>query len=201
MNVENDLTVQELEPAPRSFGRWLGIVLTVTVLAGVVYAAWVWSGGNVRSSLGGGDGGGVPEVGQVAPDFSLPLLNGGSVRLSDLRGQPVVLNFWATWCPPCIEEMPALEALWQQTSGQVVVLGVDQGERVETVARFLETTAPVTFPILMDPDQVVGYRYYVRSLPTTFFIDANGIIREIRVGGPLAESFLQERGRQLIEGR
>lgn len=201
MNIENAPIVQEVEPAPRSFGRWLGIVLTVAILAGVVYAAWLWSGGGVRAGLGSGDAAAVPEVGQVAPDFTLPLLYGGNVRLSDLRGQPVVLNFWATWCPPCIEEMPALESLWQQTSGQVVVLGVDQGERHETVARFLETTAPVTFPILMDPDQVIGYRYYVRSLPTTFFIDANGIIREIRVGGPLAESFLLERGRQLMDGR
>ncbi len=140
----------------------------------------------------------APEVGHPAPDFVLPALDGSEVRLADLRGKPVILNFWATWCPPCRREMPALEIVWQQYSrGDVMVLGVDQGESIAVVSEYVRQNVGVTFPLLLDRSQDVGDLYLVRSLPTTFFIDADGIIREVRVGGPMEVDFLNEKARSL----
>lgn len=140
----------------------------------------------------------APEVGAIAPDFELRALTGETIRLSDLRGRPVILNFWATWCPPCRREMPALEVVWQQYNrGDVMVLGVDQGESPAVVEEFIRTAAGVSFPLLLDMDQSVGDAYLVHSMPTTFFIDAAGHIRDIRVGGPMELEFLNEQVRRL----
>lgn len=140
----------------------------------------------------------APVVGHPAPDFVLSALDGSEVRLADLRGKPVILNFWATWCPPCRREMPALEIIWQQYSrGEVMVLGVDQGESIAVVSEYVRQNVGVTFPLLLDRRQDVGDLYLVRSLPTTFFIDADGIIQEIRVGGPMELDFLNEKVRAL----
>jgi len=140
----------------------------------------------------------APEIGHPAPDFTLPTLDGGEVRLADLRGKPVILNFWATWCPPCRREMPALEVIWQQyNKGDVMVLGVDQGESVAIVSEYVRMNVGVTFPLPLDRRQDVGDLYLVRSLPTTFFIDAEGIIRNIRVGGPMELDFLTEQVKAL----
>lgn len=140
----------------------------------------------------------APEVAALAPDFELRTLTGETVRLRDLRGRPVILNFWATWCPPCRREMPALEVVWQQYNrGDVMVLGVDQGESPAVVEEFIRTAAGVSFPLLLDIDQSVGDAYLVHSMPTTFFIDAEGRIRDIRVGGPMKLEFLNEQVRRL----
>ena len=140
----------------------------------------------------------APEIGHPAPDFTLPTLDGGEIRLADLRGKPVILNFWATWCPPCRREMPALEVIWQQHNrGDVMVLGVDQGESVAIVSEYVRMNVGVTFPLPLDRRQDVGDLYLVRSLPTTFFIDAEGIIRNIKVGGPMELDFLTEQVKTL----
>ncbi len=141
----------------------------------------------------------APEVGHPAPDFVLAALDGPEVRLSDLRGKVVVLNFWATWCPPCRREMPALEVIWQQHNrGDVVVLGIDQGESAGVVSEYVRQNVGVTFPLLLDRRQDVGDLYLVRSLPTTFFIDRAGIIREIRIGGPMELDYLNRQVRSLL---
>jgi len=140
----------------------------------------------------------APEIGHPAPDFTLSTLDGADICLVDLRGQPVILNFWATWCPPCRREMPALEVIWQQhAQGDVMVLGVDQGESAAMVGDYVRTNVGVTFSLLLDRRQDVGDLYLVRSLPTTFFIDAGGIIRDIRVGGPMEIDFLNQQVRGL----
>jgi hypothetical protein len=94
--------------------------------------------------------------------------------------------------------MPALEVIWQQHNrGDVMVLGVDQGESVGIVSEYVRQNVGVTFPLLLDRRQDVGDLYLVRSLPTTFFIDDDGIIQEIRVGGPMELNFLNEQVRTL----
>lgn len=122
-----------------------------------------------------------PAVGRVAPDFTLTTVTGETVQLSALRGQPVVLNFWATWCGPCQREMPALEASSQRFAGQVVFLAVDQGESQEVVQSYLDELG-ITFAVPLDTEMSVGDRYQVLGMPTTFFVDSEGIIRQVWMG-------------------
>lgn len=122
-----------------------------------------------------------PAVGFGAPEFTLPNTEGQQIRLSALRGTPVVINFWATWCVPCRREMPALQATAEHYVGRVTILGIDQGENAELVQEFLDEFG-VTYPILLDTDFSVGEQYHVRGMPTTFFIDGDGIIRHVWVG-------------------
>ncbi len=122
-----------------------------------------------------------PAVNHPAPDFTLTTLAGDSFTLSQERGTPVVLNFWATWCGPCRREMPALQAATERYQGRVQIIGVDEGEPVADVARFVEEFG-LTFPIPMDQEFAVGEAYAVQGMPTTFFIDRNGIIRHIWIG-------------------
>jgi peroxiredoxin len=201
---ESQLPSFELEAVPdvagperqTHVGRWLGIAAVVLVMGLIWFSLdQTGDGGTVAAPNSAANNVAIAaEVGALAPDFSLTSLAGETVRLSDFRGKPVVLNFWATWCAPCRREMPALEQIWQQGgAGDVVVIGVDQGESPQRVQRFIDEEVNVSFPILLDSDYKVGDAYFVRSLPTTLFIDPKGFIQEIRLGGPLSLSFLQDR--------
>jgi len=129
--------------------------------------------------------------GQLAFDFALDDVNGRPVRLSDLRGRPVIINFWASWCPPCRQEMPALQAAYQRYREQgVIVLGVDLRESAGQVSQFASQFG-VTYPLLLDHDGTVSERYQVRGIPTTLFLDAEGLIRARHVG-PLTEDKIAE---------
>src|SRR5215203_2950684 len=122
-----------------------------------------------------------PAVGRRAPNFTLTTVTGETVQLTEVRGKPVVINFWATWCGPCQREMPALEDAAQRFGGDVVFLGVDEGEPLDVVEKYLEELG-VTFAVPLDSDMSVGDRYQVAGMPTTFFVDAEGIIRHLWVG-------------------
>lgn len=128
--------------------------------------------------------------GRTAPVFSLPGLDDKLHRLTDYRGKRVVLNFWATWCVPCRLEMPLLEKTYQRLQGSgVVVIGINMGEAVSPVRQYVDDLH-VTFPILLDADQIATAQYKVIGLPTTFFVDAQGIVRASQVG-PLDADSLQ----------
>jgi cytochrome c biogenesis protein CcmG/thiol:disulfide interchange protein DsbE len=123
-----------------------------------------------------------PSQDNVAPDFDLTTLDGRAVKLSDYRGQVVLLNTWATWCPPCRAEMPQLEAYYREHQDQgFVVLAVNSEESPEAVAAFLKSQ-DFTFPVVLDPEGVVMGRYEVRALPTSFFIDRKGVVRGVWTG-------------------
>jgi len=134
---------------------------------------------------------GAPE----APDFSLPTLEGQTVTLSALRGQVVFLNFWATWCPPCREEMPSIERLHRAFKDQgLVVLAVDVDEGAGVVARFVKDFR-LSFPVLLDTGSAVTPRYGVVGLPTTILVDRRGRI----VGGAVGpRDWASPAGRALI---
>ncbi len=119
----------------------------------------------------------------MAPDFTLKDLDGKPHRLSDYRGQVVILNFWATWCPPCRHEMPSMERAWTQLRKQgAVILAVDVGEDLDTVYTFL-ADIPVSFPLLLDEDAEIVSRFSVRGLPTTYVVDPSGHLVYQAVGG------------------
>ncbi len=119
----------------------------------------------------------------TAPDFTLKVFGGGHLSLSDFRGNVVVLNFWASWCTPCKEEMPILEQAWQIfRTKQVVVMGVDVEDDPETAAAFLKALR-ITYTNVYDPTQERITAYQITALPTTIFIDRGRRIRSHFVGG------------------
>lgn len=123
-------------------------------------------------------------IGQTAPDFTLIDMQGQKVSLSQYRGKVVIINFWATWCPPCREEMPSMEKLYQdyQDKGLVMLaVNVEENGR-EVVADFLEKT-PYSFSILLDEDNTVQDTYGVYRFPESYIIDRNGIVVEKIIGG------------------
>ncbi|MGE7184881.1 TlpA disulfide reductase family protein [Peribacillus sp. NPDC006672] len=118
------------------------------------------------------------KIGAVAPDFSLKTLDGEQVNLSDYKGKKVMLNFWATWCPPCKKEMPDMQKYSQQAGDDVVILAVNIDPENDVQA-FVEDN-DITFTIPLDSQsakKTVSERYKILSIPTTYFIDSKGIIR------------------------
>lgn len=117
-----------------------------------------------------------------APDFTLSLLGGGEVTLSQHRGKPVVLNFWTTWCPSCREELPLLESLHRKRKGkEFVLISVAIGEPEQRVADFAAKNG-LSFPIALDLDIAVAAQYGVLVIPTTFLINERGEIVTVKVG-------------------
>lgn len=123
----------------------------------------------------------APVVGAVAPDFQLQDINGQAVSLSAYRGQPVLVNFWATWCPPCLLEMPTIQARYEMHHPELVVLAVDYGESVEEVTAYANSVG-LTFDPLLDSRGEVTQLFQVRGNPTSYFIDQEGIIQVIHIG-------------------
>lgn len=126
----------------------------------------------------------VSSESKVAKDFTLMNMQGESVSLSQYRGKVVILNFWATWCPPCREEMPSMERLYQKYQEQgLVMLAVNVEENgKKAVSQFLQKT-PYSFPILLDSEGVVQNGYGVFRFPESFIIDRNGVVVKKIVGG------------------
>jgi peroxiredoxin len=132
------------------------------------------------------------EVGQQAPDFTLPDVAGNEVSLSGYRGQPVIVNFWATWCAPCEIEMPELEQAYQERKDDgLVILAVNRDEDRGAVERFFYEELELSFTPLLDDEARVNSLYRIVGLPTTFFIDAEGIIRAVH-RGVLTPSLIDE---------
>ncbi len=138
--------------------------------------------------------------GNVAPDFAFSAFDGERLRLSDFRGQPVFLNFWASWCGPCRAEMPTMELkLREHESDGLVIISVNNGERIETAERFLERLDIELSVYAYDPAADVSRRYALLGMPTSFFIDANGVITGVYAGA-LPESLMESAIVQAIAG-
>jgi len=150
--------------------RWL----MLSMLAAFAMLIWFSSGCGCTSAV-------APRVGALAPDFTLTTLDGGTVKLDELRGQPVVLNFWATWCPACREQMPYLQAAFEQKGQEVKFIAIDVGESSGTVRRYVDATG-IGFTVALDRDRGVARAYNIRYFPTTFLVDEKGVIKHIRLG-------------------
>ncbi len=124
-------------------------------------------------------GGGVPVPGEVAPDFTFTFAGGETRRLSDLRGSKVVVNFWATWCAPCEEEMPDLQRLDERSD--VVVLGVNRLELPEVIIPFAQERN-LTFTLIANPDGDIAERYGAKNIPISYFINSDGTIGYRQLG-------------------
>jgi peroxiredoxin len=139
-----------------------------------------------------------PAEASEAPDFTLTGLEGRSARLRDFRGKLVLLNFWATWCAPCLHEMPSMERLYQTFKHtDFVLLAVSMDRQGEEVARPFVDQLKLTFPVLLDRTSEVGHRYGVRGLPTTYLIDLDGRLIGAVIG---AREWYRTEAKALIAG-
>jgi peroxiredoxin len=142
-----------------------------------------------------------PREGFFAPDFTLDTLQGEQVKLSGLRGKVIVVNFWTTWCPPCRAETPALERSYEAyKDSDVVILGVNLTDQdsLKEVESFVHEFG-LTYPILLDRDGAVGLLYQLSGLPTTLFINREGIIRTVVIGGPMSETSIRSKIEALLK--
>lgn len=134
------------------------------------------------------------KVGQKAPNFELETLSGNPIKLSDLRGKKVFINFWATWCPPCKKEMPEMQKFYEQHSNEIEILAVNvtgQERGVKAVQEFIDKYN-YTYPIVLDKELSVSSEYNAIAYPTTYFIGTDGVIQQPRKVGPMTNEFMQK---------
>ena len=141
-----------------------------------------------------------PREGFPAPDFTLDLLGGGTVTLAELRGQPVVINLWASWCLPCRAEMPALQKLYaaHREAGLVVLAVNTTYQDSETAAAAFVAEYGLTFPVPLDRTGAVSRTYLLRGLPTTLFVDREGEVASVVIGGPMNEALIASKIEALL---
>jgi peroxiredoxin len=192
MNV--DTSVEEPQPIPplvKAPWFWLALIGLVIVLGGlwIVYSSSMLSdlasqGENVTLEP-------APVVGHPAPDFALPTLAGETVRLSDFKGRPVLVNFWATWCGPCRSEFPDFQKAAVDNADKLVIIGINNTttDQKEQIPAFLEEFS-VTFPIVLDETGDTAKAYNILGLPTSIFIDRNGNVNEIFTG-PINKAYIE----------
>ena len=130
------------------------------------------------------------EIGSQAPDFTTLLVDGTSVTLSNLQGKPVIINFWATWCGPCVREMPAFERLQKDFGDKIEILAVNCGEDAATVKEFVKKNG-YTFPVALDEAYATSILYPTNGIPYTVIVDKEGIVTEISTGASDADTMYE----------
>jgi cytochrome c biogenesis protein CcmG, thiol:disulfide interchange protein DsbE len=163
---------------------------------------WIWF-----SAPEGGTTGGLipaPRHGFLAPDFTLADENGEPHTLSNLQGQPVLINLWASWCNPCRAEMPAMQRVYEEfhkEGFEILAVNTTYQDDPNRALSFAQELG-LSFTLLWDLDGSISNLYQVRAMPTSFFVDKKGVISEVIVGGPMAEALLRVRIQELLrEGR
>lgn len=194
--VENrdELPETKLSPNPLMLITLSGVVIGVVMaVLTVTYVPFTAPAGDLALPGSGAEGviSDPVQPGKPAPAFTAEGLTGEEVSLSDFKGSVVALNFWATWCAPCVLEMPALqEAANTHDEGNVIVLGVNAGESAGTIQVFVEANS-ITFPILLDEGGSLVELYGVRGFPTTVWIDRDGIVQAEHLG-VLTDELIQQ---------
>jgi cytochrome c biogenesis protein CcmG/thiol:disulfide interchange protein DsbE len=176
--------------------QWLSLM----ALAFIAGLAWIWLSA-VPNSATTGDLIASPREGFLAPDFTLERFDGETITLSELRGSVVVVNFWASWCPPCRAEMPALQEVYENNRGQgLEILAVNATyQDQEAEAKTLANEFGLSFPILLERTGEMARGYQLRAMPSTFFINREGVIRKVILGGPMSEATIQTSVEELLE--
>jgi cytochrome c biogenesis protein CcmG/thiol:disulfide interchange protein DsbE len=184
---------EQATPAPKRTIRWTSVAIWLTVFGLLALLGWGLLNANAER----------PEAGAAAPDFTVEFFDGyewqgmSSAELADMRGNPVVLNFWASWCVECRYESDALEAAWQKYRDQgVVFLGVAYAD-VEPNSLAYMREFNLTFPHAPDLGTDISQTYEITGVPETFFIDRNGIITQVVIG-PLTEATLDGYIQQML---
>lgn len=175
----------------------------VSLMAGVlgIGVLWIW----ISSVPASATTSGLipsPRVGFAAPDFTLELLGGGELSLSGLQGKAVVINLWASWCPPCRAEMPAIQAVYERNRERgldVLAVNTTFQDSERDAASFVQEFG-LTFPVPLDRTGSVSRQYQLRALPTTFFVDREGVIRKVVIGGPMSETTIQTAVEEILGG-
>lgn len=213
--------VSGVEERPQGRREWSGVIgsLLIPVLLVVAIVGVLLWFDRVRDS--GGDGAAGPygivelpagfndtgesassDVGRAAPDFYLETPDGGTLRLSDLRGSPVLVNFWASWCQPCRQEMPEIVEAWRRPGTGVIVVGVNLQENADIVREF-SSEFGMGFPVVIDRNGQVAESWRIggpiEGIPSSYFIDAEGIVRA-RHFGPLTSEQLDEALAEIVDG-
>ena len=173
------------------------IIYTLILLLGL---AWIFVSAD-RSGTSTAGQIPAPQQGFLAPDFELKTPTGETVKLSGLRGQAVLVNLWATWCPPCRAEMQTIETVYNEYKDQgFVVLAVNMTyqDNALDVMPFVNQEG-LTFPILLDETGDMANAYQLKSLPSSYFIGRDGIIHEVVIGGPMAEALLRTRVEDILK--
>jgi peroxiredoxin len=163
------------------------VIITVLAVIGFLFFFGQNSGQRVK----------IVREGDQAPEFSLPALDGKAISLSSYRGKVVMVHFWATWCPPCIEELPTLERLYRAYFGkdlEILAVSVDEGG-AGAVEQFMRKNR-FALPVLLNPDQSVSRQYGTFKFPETYLVDREGIVRRKIIGAadwtsPEAQKFIQ----------
>lgn len=225
MSPENDIPLDEdsgIEERPQNRREWSGALrslalplLTMATIVGVLFyvertrfgGASVDSGafGTVEllPALNPAGGSTSSEIGRLAPDFLLQTPAGEELRLSDFRGQGVLVNFWASWCTPCREEMPRIVKAYDgRAPATFTIVAVDLQENADQVSAFARDFG-MRFPVVIDRTGEVGETWRIggpiEGIPSSYFIDAEGVV-QARVFGPLSEETLQENLRLISAG-
>ena len=154
----------------KNIKRWIAFSL----LAVLAMLSWGCSGDGANLTV-------APKVDALAPAFTASTLDGETITLDELRGKPVVLNFWATWCGACRYQMPFLQAAFEEKGHDMEFIGINLRESSDKVRQVVEYEG-VGYTIVLDGNGAVANSYNVRPIPATFFIDEKGIIKYIRIG-------------------
>ena len=155
--------------------QWLSRLIIVSIAVYFVLApCFIWAQSEFPADLGIVE----PRTIKQAPDFALKTLDGQTAKLSDFKGKPILLNFWATWCHACKKEFPAMQRLYSQLKDdgfEIIAVSVDRRNR-DRIEDFVKTYE-IDFPILLDPQQKARRDYFIRGLPTSYLIDSGGYLR------------------------
>ena len=211
----NEATGDVLDARPRWIRAVQSLILPLGLLAVILGGLWYWDsrgGGGIEDAYGVVElpeaknltgRSPAPEVGRAGPDFLLERPEGGTLRLSDLQGQPIVLNFWASWCAPCRAEMPDLvRAYAEYRDDGLEILAVNLQETNDQVLKFAKEFG-IEFPVVIDRDGELTDIWRlggpIDGIPTSYFLDENGVVQDITYG-PLTDDMLTERIGSLLEG-
>ena len=171
----------------------------IVAIVFVVGMVWIWLSAEPSTASTGGKIP-SPREGFLAPDFTLEGQHSESVTLSDLQGKVVIVNLWASWCPPCRAEMPALERVYenyQDRGVEVLAINTTFQDSEEDALAFVKEVG-LSFPILFDRSGGISRQYQLRAMPTTFFMDHEGVIQKVILGGPISEATFQTTVEELL---